>query len=233
MGELIGRQPPYSGYLILRTYEFLYEEYLRTFTDPLPIYGVPRPSRAASLAEKRYRGIDRSALEPWTMSDLREGLEFIAAPPEPQASLELQSLNVRGQASGEVIRSYQDALSVVAKLSSRRDWELVWAAPGTALRSPGAALLGFEPNSFAGDLFSPLSDTMFFPRWHGTDEEGQLFRQHFERLNPHGLFGAAEDAERFLAHYQSLPWAEEGEFKIIAVYEILGGDTIPKSSENQ
>lgn len=29
---------------------------------------------------------------------------------------------------------------------------------------------------------------MCFPRWHGTDKEGVLFGEHYERLNDYALF---------------------------------------------
>jgi hypothetical protein len=57
-----------------------------------------------------------------------------------------------------------------------------------------------------------------FPRWHGTDPEGVLFREHFERLNRHGLFESAQEASAFLAFYLSFDWTETGEYEIAEVW---------------
>ena len=58
---------------------------------------------------------------------------------------------------------------------------------------------------------------MLFPRWHGSDPEGTLFRDHFEKLNSFGLFYNRNDAREFLKYYLSFDWTETGEYYITEV----------------
>ncbi len=59
---------------------------------------------------------------------------------------------------------------------------------------------------------------MLIPRWHGTDEEGTLFLDHFSKLNRHGLFPTAQEAETFLKYYLSFDWTETGDYEIAEVF---------------
>jgi len=69
-----------------------------------------------------------------------------------------------------------------------------------------------------GDHFSASCDCLCFPRWHGTDPEGLLFREHFSRLNRDGLFRSAQEARAFLRYYLSFDWTETGEYEIAEVW---------------
>jgi hypothetical protein len=70
---------------------------------------------------------------------------------------------------------------------------------------------------------------MCFPRWHGTDREGTLFREHFARLNENALFDSAEHAEEFLAFYRSLDWAEIGDYVVAEVHGLPNKPLQPTS----
>jgi hypothetical protein len=59
---------------------------------------------------------------------------------------------------------------------------------------------------------------MCFPRWHGTDEDGTLFLEHYSRLNSHGLFDSAAHATDFLRFYTSFDWTETGDYSIVSVW---------------
>jgi hypothetical protein len=58
---------------------------------------------------------------------------------------------------------------------------------------------------------------MLFPRWHGTDEEGELFIKYFNQLNSFGLFNSIETAEEFLQYYLSFDWTERDDYYIVEV----------------
>ena len=77
--------------------------------------------------------------------------------------------------------------------------------------------LGFEPTWFVGDCFSAVCDCMCFPKWHGTDKEGVLFVEHYERLNQHALFNSRNEAQAFLDFYRSFDWKETGNYVIAEI----------------
>jgi hypothetical protein len=70
---------------------------------------------------------------------------------------------------------------------------------------------GYDATYFIGDHFSAIADSMFFPRYHGTDNEGTLFQDYHESLNNNGLFKSANEAHEFLNFYLSQDWTEHGE----------------------
>jgi hypothetical protein len=106
-----------------------------------------------------------------------------------------------------------DADEIRARLGeAERDDEVVWARRvATAAPPPGYGSAGYEPSYVTGDHFSASCDCMPFPRWHGTDEAGDLFRTHVRRLNRAGLFGTPEHAEEFLRYYLSFDWTATGQ----------------------
>ncbi len=66
--------------------------------------------------------------------------------------------------------------------------------------------------------FSQLCDCLVIPRWHGTDEEGTLFLDHFRRLNRRGLFDERQEAEDFQEYYLSFDWRERDICDIVEVF---------------
>ncbi len=62
---------------------------------------------------------------------------------------------------------------------------------------------------------------MLFPRWHGTDKEGELFMPYFRQLNSHGLFATPAIAQDFLDYYHSFDWTEHdtnGDYVVAEVF---------------
>jgi hypothetical protein len=207
------------GFLIVRDFNSLYVR----FPEPAdrPIYAIPVRGMAPESMAKRYRGIDREPLEPWSLEDLRHGLPGIPFPrPEEQAAcVGLFDLGSRDEADWDFIWQLEDARHIYALLENRHEWEVVWVAPVAvaSARPPGSVRFGFEPTWYTGDHFSAVCDCLCFPRWHGTDPEGILFREHYERLNAHALLDSVEEAEAFLAFYRSHDWAETGDYLVAEV----------------
>ena len=59
---------------------------------------------------------------------------------------------------------------------------------------------------------------MLIPRWHGTDNEGILFKDYFNKLSKHGLFETHDIAKSFLDFYLSFDWTETGKYEIAEVF---------------
>ncbi|HVP09648.1 MAG TPA: hypothetical protein VMV94_00500 [Phycisphaerae bacterium] len=107
--------------------------------------------------------------------------------------------------------------------ATRAKYEIIFGkeqADGTQ-PPPGARFLGCDAAQFVSGHFSCICDALFFPRWHGTDLEGVLFKEHFSKLNRNGLFGSNEEAMDYLRYYLSFDWTERSDkFTSIEVYEI-------------
>ena len=213
---MVAYQP---GFLIVRTFTSLYARFSRP--ADAPIYSIPVAGVNAEAVAKKYRGIDRESLEPWSAEDLGVGFPNIPFPrhEERAACLALFELQAKARADLDFIVGLDDALYVYSLLENPEEWELIWAAPSDSesFRPAGTQLLGYEPTWYSGDHFSAVCDCMCFPRWHGTDEDGTLFQSHFQRLNQHALFDSAADAGEFLDFYLSHDWTETGEYVIAEI----------------
>ncbi len=196
-----------AGFLIVRAYSWLFDWYCGSefCHDNMGsrIYAIPQRGFSAENYDKQYGGIDRIALT----------LEPNGAYPEIDeldALVMLEQLEQAGRAKGDFIFDAADAQRVYSAVQNRTQWDMIWAAR-TDRNSPepaGGVLLGFEPSYFYLDHFSAIADCMCFPRWHGCDPEGTLFREYFERLNGHALFNTPREAEDYLDFYLSFPWTE-------------------------
>ncbi len=210
---------PRAGFLIVRTFEYLYRHFAKPAKHDRVVYSVPREGVPPQQIAKQYRGIDREALEAWSLQDLELGLPNIPTPTERDACLAMHELECQGASDDDFIFSFADARRVFSRLQLPEEWELIWAAEATAGKDvpPQGRLLGYEPTWFSGDHFSAVCDCLCFPRWHGTDVEGELFTPHYERLNAHALFDTVAEAEGFLRFYQSHDWTETGDYVIAEV----------------
>jgi len=211
--------PPNSGYLIVKTFERLYREFSKPWDGPGHFYGIPKKGVPASRRKKRYRGIDRDALEHHSDEDERTFGDLIAPRIEPAAQRLLAELEEAGKAADDFIRLLDDALEVFSLLERRQGFELIWAKNYLcdAEQPPASELLGFEPTWFGGDHFSAIADCLFFPRWHGPDKNGTLFTSYYESLNENGLFATAKEAFDYLDFYRSFDWTEKGRYTITEV----------------
>jgi hypothetical protein len=149
-------------------------------------------------------------------------LDALVAPRvEDEAQRLLAELEEAGRADDDFIFHEEDGHAVYALVTRPADYELIWVRDSTVdIEAPDGWLpLGYEPTWFTGDHFSAIGDSLFLPRWHGPDNDGTLFRRHFESLNANGLCETADEARVYLAYYRSLDWTEDGQYVIAEVRE--------------
>ena len=201
-----------SGYLIVKTFERMYREYLelRDFMKyPLPhdkvIYSIPWKEISPNACAKQYRGVCRDTLFSWDEKDEQffKGSDMVVQPIETEleAHLALGRLdNARRRDDDVVLKSYEDAMHVFSLLQAPVEREVICIRDAESDSSDPLdyPLLGYEPAMFGGDWFSALSDCMCFPIWHGTDTEGELFKMHHDNLNQYALFNTPNMAKDFL-----------------------------------
>lgn len=203
----------YRGFLIAETFERQYKDFKKPWDGPGDFYGIPKKGVPASQATKRYRGVDREPLEHYANEDVEKFGDSIAPRREDDAQRFLAKLKSKGKVLDDFIDDSHDAREAFSLLKKPEDYELIWARDYLCDEKPPirAELLGYEPSWFGGDHFSAVADCMFFPRWHGPDEDGTVFRAHFDALNDHGLFSTPAEALAYLEHYRSFDWTETGE----------------------
>ncbi|HSB71285.1 MAG TPA: hypothetical protein VLT62_18310 [Candidatus Methylomirabilis sp.] len=220
-----------SGYLIVTRFEALYDaglrsgRYDRNPKTTAPIYGIPHKSRPLPPeGVPRYRGIDRQPLQALTCDQARLFTEAGTPSEANPAAVVLDAVEcLTGREDGWV-SSLEDITRVWNALAAEQDrYEVIF---GRELQDsmeppPGAQLLGSDAAYFHCDHFSCICDALFFPRWHGTDPDGTLFREYFARLNPNGLFETNQGALEYLRYYLSFDWTErDDDFTSIEVYAL-------------
>ncbi|MCZ6652033.1 MAG: hypothetical protein O7D91_03285 [Planctomycetota bacterium] len=208
-----------SAFLIVKVFENLYYNFYKPAPPEMRIYSIPREGAGPDDYPKKYRGMDREALDAW-IEELRGLPGCEDGPYEPLAQNAMLDLEEEEKADDDFIFSIDDAQSVFDLLQHPLNWELVWACRNESgsPRQPAGDRLGFDVTWFSGDHFSAIADSMFFPRWHGTDEEsGTLFLPFHERLNTNGLFESAAEARDFSVFYESHDWTESGPFHVAEI----------------
>jgi hypothetical protein len=201
-----------AGFLVVKTFSRLYIEYRERYQLRRDVYAVPRVDREPAEAAIEYRGLDRDALEEYGNHS------------KTDTEIQLVLLEVDRRAVDGIVFSQDDARELHSLLGPlQADYEIIWSRLATSRARPpdGFSAIGFEATYFTGDHFSPSCDCMLFPRWHGTDEEGELFLPHFRQLNAHGLFATPAAAQEFLRYYRSFDWTEidpEGGWGIAEVF---------------
>jgi hypothetical protein len=207
-----------AGFLIVRSFEFLYSRFALTLGNKAPFYAIPRLDRPSDHLARRYRGLDRNPLGGWPVSKLGVELHDLASE-EPEAHQAMYDLEEAGGVEAELVLSPSGVQRVFALLRKPEDWDVIWSAcPQTEGDRMGVgSTLGYEPTWFPSGHFSALCDCMCFPRWHGTDREGTLFADHFARLNEHALFSTDSEASDFLRFYLSQDWTETGDYTITEI----------------
>lgn len=213
------RDNPSSGFLVVRSFSFLYRRFDKPVTIGRDVYAIPRTDRKAEASARQYRGIDREPLEAWSAEELELDYPYIPKPTEPEACLRMSALESKGLVQDNFIATQADALEVFRRLRVPEEWDLIWAARVDRAHRPpeGSVLLGYEATYFCRDHFSAVCDSMCFPRWHGTDQAGELFASYFQLLNHAALFNSPEDAQRFLQFYRSTNWTETGDYAIAEI----------------
>lgn len=202
-----------SGFLIVKTYEKLCEDYAGRYNLTKDLYGIPRIDRAPELSFIKYRGIDRDALSPVKGSNLLAETHFFEFKPETEEETR--------ELLQDFLFKYQDAMSIYECLEELKSkYEIIWAkiANSNDREPEGFISLGYEPSYFYCDHFSASCDCMLIPRWHGTDSSGLQFKAYFKKLNQYGLFNDPEAAGNFLEYYLSFDWTERGDYWITEVF---------------
>ena len=197
-----------AGFLIVKTFARLYAEHKDRYALRRDVYAIPRIDREATQSPMQYRGLDRDALDDYPDSEI-------------DAEVQLATLAIDNRAVDGIVFSQGDveeAFSLLGSLQS--DYEIIWSRiAGRSLVPPADySSAGFEPTYLVDGHFSASCDCMLFPRWHGTDEEGELFMPHFRQLNSHGLFPTPDAAQDFLGHYLSFDWTERGDYVTAEVF---------------
>jgi len=200
---------PQCGYLIEKTYLSMYREYAPKYGLDYNAYGIPRTDKSPDEFLIQYRGSDRNPLT--DNEEFGELAEIRLA--------EIRKLNKSDEDSA-LIFNYQDALDVFTWVETKEDFEIIWIKIAETTNQPvtGFVSIGFEPTWFNTEHFSPIADSMFFPRWHGTDDGGTLFQPYFSKLNQYGLFNTNAEALDFTLFYISLDWTEIGTYLITEVF---------------
>jgi hypothetical protein len=198
-----------NGFLVVKRFEWVYAAFAEKPEFDKAIYALPLCGTGPDRLTVRYRGLDREAISPAAKGSLAELRLY-----------ELKGATIDG--TEDFLTTPGDALDVLAWANEEAPglYEIVWArlVANEAPPPEGFVRLGFEPTYFTSDHFSAICDCMCFPRWHGTDAGGVLFREHFDRLNVNGLFDDAAHASEFLAHYLSFDWTEKGDYEIVSVW---------------
>jgi len=198
-----------SGFLVVESYESLYRKYRERYGLRRPVYGMPRLDVEPEQSSVRYRGIDRDCL---VANDFK---------PRNLAELFLDDLRQKGALpEGEDFVPFEHLAEVHKYLEhTEQNYETIFVriVDSESTIPDGYASIGFEPSYFYSDHFSASCDCMLFPRWHGTDMEGVLFREHFEKLSIYGTFSEPREASEFLKYYLSFDWTETGDYFVTEV----------------
>lgn len=208
-----------EGWIIVRSSEWVANHYAPIESDR-SLYSIPSLARPAPTL--RYRGLDRPALQLDLSTSAWVGVVPGVENEEAAVAL-LRELDSAGAVEDDFILDLSRAQQLFSMLNDRRSWELISAVRRMAEPpTTDAALhsLGYEPNYYRNDHFSPLCDALFFPRWHGTDREGTLFQEYHALLNENGLLNTRGDASKFLTLYLEQEWAEtDGDYFLVELFE--------------
>jgi len=215
-----------SGFLVLKTFERMYRDYLIRFEKlkkmkpkltcvPIPLEQMPG----------KYRGIARDPIDPW-IEDFR-GSDMWEEPTEQElkASLFMDKLCESGKADNGFIFRLDDAKNLLEMISTPVERELIWAGrmDKNDPPPPGTEILGYEPIDFDGDFISLIADVLFFrcgtmAGWG--DPDGARAKNFYSRLNKWGLFDTPDLARQYVDSFPLLPEHERPEH--IAEVRIVG-----------
>ncbi len=217
-----------SGFLVVKTFERMYREYLINFEkyrkvnpeftydhDPITLEQMPG----------KYRGIARKPIETW-IEDFRSS-GMIAEPTEQEldASLFIQDLNGAGKAKSCFIFELDNAKKLLTMIRPPVEREIIWARrmDKNDPPPPGTEILGYEPIDFDGDFSSLIAYVLFFRYvWNADcdDPDGTRAKNFYSRLNKWGLFDTPDLARRYVDSFPLLPEHERP--KHIAEVRIVG-----------
>lgn len=196
-----------AGYLVVKTFPKLYQDYVQRYELSKPFYALPRVDLCPTDYEIQYRGVDRDVLDAYADSD-------------DLAEIRMLELEKENKCEDGFLFTQAEVDDVISYLADSEGYEIIWTRIAQSNHKPpdGFDSIGFEPTYFVGDHFSASCDCMLIPRWHGTDREGTLFKDYFDKLNRHGLFETQDIAKSFLDFYLSFDWTETGDYEIAEVF---------------
>ena len=207
-----------AGFLVVKTFERMYREYLATIEQlrqmrtkdvfPIPLEQMPG----------KYRGIARNPIQPWVEGLRDTGLD---EPTEDElaASLFMNELMELRKEDEDFIFTIDDARELLAMIPSPSEREIIWVRRMDLSDLPptDTAVLGYEPTEFIGSNHSSLIASCAFFRYRRTAREDDpkriRFREFHTRLNKWGLFRTPAEAEQYL---DSCPLLEPDERHYIA-----------------
>jgi hypothetical protein len=206
-----------QGFLIVERFESLYVNYKNRYNLTRDVYAIPRIDHQPQDYSIQYRGIDRDCLEPndetpRNLAELRMAELYNQKSPYVQNYIELIN-----EEDFIPINLLEEIYALLENDKSKFETifvRIIYADNEIPARFKS---IGYEPSIFYDDHFSASCDCMLFPRWHGTDEEGELFIKYFNQLNSFGLFNSIETAEEFLQYYLSFDWTERDDYYIVEV----------------
>jgi hypothetical protein len=216
-----------NGFLIVKKFEVLYEEYKERYNLTSDCYAIPRIDRLPINYRIQYRGIDRESLTPndkypRNLAEIRLA-RLDAQRKYNHPDIYYNELILVGDFID--INLLDEMFTLLGDDESKYEAIFVKKAEISCKIPRSFSSIGFEPSYFYSDHFSASCDCMLFPRWHGTDEDGTLFLNYFNQLNLFGLFNSIKIAKEFLDYYLSFDWTETGDYYIT---EILLKDTAIK-----
>lgn len=215
-----------SGFLVVKTFERMYHEYLIRFEKrkkmkpeltcvPIPLEQMPG----------KYRGIARKPIEIWVEEFRSFGKFEEPTEQELEASLFIKELDDAGKADGWYIFELDDAKKLFKMIRPPIEREIIWARniDKNDLPPPETEILGYEPIDFDGDFTSLIADVLFFRcgRMAGWgDPDGARAKNYYSRLNKWGLFDTPDLARRYVDSFPLLPEHERPEH--IAEVRVVG-----------
>lgn len=192
-----------SGFLVVKTFERMYREYLIEFKN---WWQVEHPGAEPALLEQmpgKYAGIDRDPIQPWVEA-LRDSGVVEPTDQELAASLFMDELTESGRAEDDFIFAMDDARKLLEMIPPPVEREIIWARriDGADIPPRGTTLMGYEPTAFyAGEHESAIATNAFF-RYRRTSDQadpGKMrFRVYHAKLNRWGLFDTSIDSQQYL-----------------------------------
>ncbi|MCP4263621.1 MAG: hypothetical protein GY774_39855 [Planctomycetes bacterium] len=206
-----------SGFMIVKTFERMYRDYLIRFEKYRKVKsGISYDPIPLEQMSGKYRGIARNPIAPW-IEDFR-GSGMIEEPTEQEldASLFMNDLTVARKAENDFIFELDNACKLLTKIHPPVEREIIWARriDKNDPPPPGTEILGYEPIDFDGDFSSLIAHVLFF-RYGWTadfdDPDGVRAKNYYSHLNKWGLFDTPDLARRYVDSFPLLPEHERPE----------------------
>ena len=206
-----------SGFLIVKTFDRMYHEYLVRFEEWRKIEQPSAQPRRLEQMPGKYRGIDREPIQPWLEEFRGTG---VAEPTEQEldVSLYMEELTKSGKADKDFFFLLDDAKKLIEMIPPPVEREIVWARRIDKDDEPplGSTILGYDPTEFyTPNHSSIIAYTIFFPYRIGPDlkdPKGERAKIYYPKLNKYGLFDKPDHAREFVDSFPLLPEHERPDY---------------------